>query len=77
MATQPTNLEREFSFFEQHRVEWAQQHQGEFVLVFDGREAGFYGDYESAFRAGLEKFGSQSQFLVQQVCAVEPVFFIY
>ena len=77
MATQPTNLEKEFTFFEQRRAEWAQEHQGEFVLVFEGHEAGFYPNYESAFHAGLKKFGSRSQFLVQQVCAVEPVFFIY
>jgi hypothetical protein len=77
MAAQPSSLKKDYGVFEQHRAEWAQQHQGEFVLVFDGREAGFYGDYESAFRAGLKKFGSRSQFLVQQVCAIEPVFFIY
>ena len=77
MATQPTNLERELSFFEQQRVEWAQLHQGKFVLVFDGREAGFYDDYETAFRAGLRRLGTQGAFLVKQVCAVEPVFYIY
>lgn len=77
MSTQPTNLEKEFSFFEQHRAEWAQRHQGEFVLVYDGREAGFYEDYETAYRAGLQQFGMQGKFLVKQVCAVEPVFYIY
>jgi len=77
MATQPSDLDRDFSFFEQHRVEWAKGHQGEFVLVHDGKGAGFYPDYETAFRAGLKTFGSGSQFLVQQVCVVEPVFFIY
>jgi hypothetical protein len=77
MATQPTSLEKEFGFFEQHRAEWAQQHQGEFVLVFDGQEAGFYGDYETAFLAGLRQFGMHSKFLVKQVCVVEPVFYIY
>ena len=77
MATEASNLDKEFSFFERHRAQWAKQHQGEFVLVINEEEAGFYGDYESAYRAGLKRFGPESQFLIQQVCAIEPVFFIY
>jgi len=72
-----SNLENEFSFFEMHRKQWAKQHEGQFVLVFNGEEAGFYEDYESAYRAGIHRFGSKREFLVQQVCATEPVFFIY
>lgn len=77
MPTQPDKLEQAFSFFEQHRAVWAKQHQGEFVLIYDGKEFGFFSDYEGAFLAALKSFGAGSQFLVQQVCAVEPVFFIY
>jgi len=77
MATQPSDLERDFNFFEKRRAEWAKVHQGEFVLVHDGKEAGFFPDYETAFRVGLKTFGSGTHFLVQQVCVVEPVFFIY
>jgi hypothetical protein len=77
MEPQRTSLDKEFSYFEQHRAEWAEQHQGQFVLVYDGREAGFYDDYEAAFRAGLRQFGAQETFLVKQVSAIEPVFYIY
>jgi len=38
---------------------------------------GFYSDYESALKAGLQNFGAKKQFLVKQVCLEEPVFVIY
>lgn len=76
MAALPNELEVDFGVFEQHRAEWVQAHRGEFVVVYKGQGAGFYPDYESAFRAALRSFGPRSQFLVEQVIAVEPVFVI-
>ncbi len=76
MAALPINLESDFGVFEQHRAEWVQEHRGEFVVIHKGQEAGFYPDYDSAFGAALRSFGPRSEFLIQQVCAVEPVFVI-
>jgi len=76
MAALPINLESDFGVFEQHRANWFRDHPGEFVVIHKGQQAGFYPDYDAAFRAALRSFGPQSQFLIQQVYAVEPVFVI-
>ena len=76
MAALPINLKNDFDVFEQHRAEWVQDHPGEFVVIHKGQESGFFPDYDSAFRVALRNFGPRSQFLIQQVCAVEPVFVI-
>ena len=72
-----TALENELGVFEQHKKEWLQSHPGEFVVLAATSVAGFYPDYESAFRAGLQTFGIDGKFLVKQVCAEEPVYLIY
>ena len=70
-------LKDELRVFEQHKQEWLRSNSGNFVVIARATVAGFYPDYESAFRAGLEKFGVAAQFLVKQVCAEEPVYLIY
>lgn len=70
-------LEKEYQFFEEHRAEWAQNHQGEFVLIQGGKKEGFYPSYDDAYRAGLSLCGVQGNFLIQQVCTVQPVFVVY
>ena len=70
-------LAKELRIFEQHKREWLQNHPGDFVVISDTSVAGFYPDYESAFRAGLEKFGVRGSFLVKQVWAEEPVYLIH
>jgi hypothetical protein len=76
--TDRTNaLGKDFLYFEQHRAQWARQHEGKFVLVVNAHETGFYDDYESAYRAGIQQCGPRGQFLIQQACAVEPVIAIY
>ena len=78
MAAHADTLSIDYKFFEAHRSEWARRHRDEFVLVCNRALAGFYKTYyEDAYTAGLQAFGVKSQFLVKQVCAVEPVFFIY
>ncbi len=72
-----TNMEKDFEFFEGNRSEWARQHQGEFALVCQQQSSGFFATYEDAYRTAIERFGLAAVFLIQQVCAVEPVFTIY
>jgi hypothetical protein len=72
-----TSLQSDFEVFEKHRKEWVEAHLGEFVVIRGGTVAGFYPDYESALRAGLQNFGIKSEFLVKQVSVEEPVFVIY
>jgi hypothetical protein len=70
-------LDRELAFFEQHKSEWLPQYENQFVVVSGDKVAGFYGDYESAWDAGTEKFGHQANFLIKQICQHEPVYFLY
>lgn len=70
-------LQDEIRFFELHRSEWLQSHPGEYVVITGTNVAGFYSDYESAFKAGLAAAGLGKNFLLKQVWAKEPVYVIY
>ena len=76
MTTNGRSLRLELDLFEKHRREWLLLHVGKFAVVSGTTVAGFYPDFESAFRAGLRKFGFRD-FLVKQVCAVDPVYVVY
>jgi len=76
MATDDA-LTAELQVFDQHRKEWVKTHPGEFVVIVGTAVAGFFGDYETAFRAGLKKAAKSQNFLVKQVWAEEPVYLIY
>jgi hypothetical protein len=77
MAPQEKVLAKELGVFEQHRHEWVREHASAFVVISGATVAGFFPDYESAFKAGLSKFGLQASFLVKQVRAEEPVYLIH
>jgi len=77
MAAQEKTLREELQVFERHRKEWLRSHPGEFAVIVGTKVAGFFTDYESAFRAGLEAAGLGNSFLIRQVWAEEPVYLIY
>lgn len=58
-----------------HKNVWLLSHLGEFAVISGTTVAGFYPDYEAAFRAGLRRFGVRD-FLIKEVCSQEPVYFI-
>jgi hypothetical protein len=68
-------LERERRYFENQRAEWAEQHEGLFVLLKDENVAGFFATEEEAFKEGLARFGTDG-FLVKQVLKDEPKVFM-
>lgn len=70
------SLQKELQVFEQHKQEWLASNPGKFVVISDSTIAGFFADYESAFHAGLERFGIRGTFLVKQVWAEQPVYLI-
>ena len=70
-------LQAELQVFEQHKREWLRTNPGKFVVIAKTTIAGFYPDYESAFKAGLNKFGVGGIFLVKQVWAEQPVYLIH
>jgi hypothetical protein len=67
----------ELAVFEKHRQEWSRSHPGAYVAIQDEIVAeGFFGSYAEALKAGLQKFGVRRTFLVKQVWATEPVYFV-
>jgi hypothetical protein len=69
-------LNAELDVFERHKEQWLRSNPGDFVVIAGARVAGFYPDYEAAFRAGIQA-GFQGSFLVKQVCAEDPIYLIY
>ena len=70
-------LEAELRVFEDHRWEWAQFHLGKFVVIREGTVVNsFFDDYEDAFRAGIQQFGAERNFLIKQIWKTEPVYFV-
>jgi hypothetical protein len=70
-------LQHELEFYEKHKAEWLPLHENQFVVVAGNTFEGFYSDYESAWDAGAKKFGPRASFLIKQICAHEPVYFLY
>jgi len=70
-------LATELQVFEQNKRQWLTSNPGEFVVIIGTSVAGFFKDYESAFRAGLKKVAVSQDFLVKQVWAEDPVYLIY
>ncbi len=70
-------LKKELTFYESNKHKWLSTHLNQFVVIAGDQVAGFFTDYESAFKAGIRTFGVKSQFLIKQVCAAEPVYVVY
>ena len=59
-------LELERKFYNANKAKMLRLHRGKYVLIKGAKVAGVYSDAASAYRAGVEKFGT-GQFLVTQV----------
>ncbi len=57
-----------------HRIEkeLAKKHSGEFVLIKDQANRGFFASFEDAHREALKRFGN-AEVLIVQICAEPPV----
>lgn len=73
----PTRFSVELDIFERHRKEWSRTHPGAYVVI-QGQTIveGFFATYADALKAGLQKFGVRQDFLVKQIWATEPVYFV-
>lgn len=67
-------LEKELETYKKKLPELT-QHEGKFVLIHGDEIADFFSTYEDAIKAGYQKY-KLAPFLVKQVRATEPVFFI-
>ncbi len=67
----------ELKVFARHRKEWLRSHPGMYVAIQgDVIVEGFFPTYAEAFKAGLNQFGVQRNFLVKQVWTTEPVYLV-
>lgn len=65
-------IEREQRAFDAQLDALVREHEGEFVHFESGKPAAFFGTYDEAYRAGLDRFGLDSTFFVSEVKRREP-----
>ena len=70
-------LSVELGYYAAHKAEWLRTHCGKYVVVQETKLLGFFSSWEQAFRSGVEAFGVRRDFLVKQVLAQEPVYFVF
>jgi len=70
-------LKNELAFHEMKKREWLNRYLNQYVVIADEQIAGFFMDYEAAFKAGIQAFGIGRLFLIKQICAAEPVYVVY
>jgi hypothetical protein len=73
----PTRLTVETELYEAHKSEWLKSHRDEFVVVKGTDLLGFFPNFHHAYRAGVEKYGMDADFLVKRVVPQEPVFVVF
>lgn len=72
MAEMKGRLATELDFYALHRDEWIRKHRACYVTVKDNSVLDFFPTFEGAYRAGVEAWGSNTDFLVKQVVDDEP-----
>lgn len=70
-------LKQELSFYNANKSEWLHEHAEEFVVISGEQVGGFFPDFETAFKRGIQAFGVAKPFLIKEVCATEPVYVVY
>jgi hypothetical protein len=62
----------DIAWFEANRIQIAQQYPGQYIIIKDLAVQGAYPDFQSAYNAGVAKFGTQP-FQVKQAVAEQRV----
>jgi len=73
----PDRLRAKTEFYASHKSEWIKNHRDHFVVVKGGDLLGFFPEFHVAYRAGVEKYGMHTDFLVKRVVPQEPVFLVF
>lgn len=68
-------LADDIATYKAHQVEWAKEHEGEYVLIREGKLIGFSPSFSKAVRVGNHRLGLVP-FLVREVREVDPVIYI-
>jgi hypothetical protein len=78
MATSPpTRLAVEIEFYERHKSEWLKKYRNQYVVAKGEELLGFFVEFRDAYFAGVEKYGSNTDFLVKPIVEQEPVTFVF
>jgi hypothetical protein len=67
-------LEQEIATY-RSKIGTLKEHEGKFVLIQGDQVIDFFSTYEDAIKSGYQRF-KLDPFLVKQVAATEPVFFL-
>lgn len=67
MATDKELITQEKRAYEAMKEDLLKEHRGKFVLLKDGQPQGFFASHSEAYTAGVEKYGIDAVFLVQEV----------
>jgi len=70
------NLAANMNFIDKNKNSLLKEHNGKFLLVFEEKLIGSYDTYEKAAEEGVRLYGSNANFLVQQLLEKEPLNFI-
>ncbi len=76
-AGEETRLATELQLFGLHKEKWLNNHRGQYVVIKDSTILNFFPSFEGAYRAGVDEWGIDTDFLVKQIVDHEPVFFIF
>ncbi len=67
-------LEAETKYFDSNRAQWIKDgREDQWAVVRQEELLGFYPSLAKAYAAGVERFGSGSEFLAKQVTPDDPV----
>ena len=67
-----SDLQTELEFFDAHRQEWLQHHEGKFALIKREELADVFDSWENAYESGVHKWGNVA-FLVKQILPEDPI----
>lgn len=77
MSTTVEILDREYTTYNNHRLELLASAQGKYAVVSGDTILGVWDTYVDALKAGYEACGVDQPFLVQQIQRHDPVQVVY
>jgi len=77
LTEERNRLTIELEFYKLNKREWLPQRSGHYVVVKGKDVLGFYPRFVTAYSAGVNAWGPNTDFLVKQVLEFDPVFSVY
>lgn len=78
MATgEEIRLRQELSHYQSLKSELLQCSEGKFIVIKGTAVAGLFDTFENAYIAGLQSFGSDTDFMVRRILQQESIFVLH